>query len=336
MKTKNALAIGICNLEYTNILLTYYPKGLNENFDIYIFIDSAKIAIEELRSVISQHNIPIWNNAEYIVINDVYDHYQEKYQYNDRAKEFLYTHGALFKILMPCYLEEKFGVTKTYTTEDDTFIFKDLSNMFNDYEQFAYKKNTLFYFKSSHKYREHESFNQVFESDFSMEELNSFPVYSGNIVYSSDPKLEYYFNRYLNHPYIQHLFFDFKGYTSWTIEQRFQHLNYHRLKRDGYKVDSISPEDLRIYSAVIKDEEVTEDYKLLKQKIPALVHYGIGIKKPIWLRNFIKGISWLYDGFMYEPKYELKDILYDTSWQPDKFAKSYNSDKKKKKKTILN
>ena len=332
MRKPNALAIGVCNLEYTNILLTYYPKGLEENFDIYLFVDDQKISIEDLKNVIAQHDIPVWNNAEYIVINDVYDYYQEKHKYEGKAKEFLYTHGSLFKILMPCYLGDKFGVKKTYTSEDDTFIFSDLSNMFEDYKEFAYKKNGLFYFKGSHRYKELASYNQVFESDFNMEELNALPVFSGNVVYSADDKLEYYFERYVKHPFVHHLFFDFKGYTSWTVEQRFQHFNIHRLLKEGRTVDMIAPKDLRIYSAVNKDEDSTAQY--LKQVTPALVHYGIGAKKPIWLRDFIRGISWKFDGFMYEPKYELKDILYDRNWSPDQFKNIYDSDKRKKRKLL--
>jgi len=335
MKNKNAFAIGVCNLEYMNILLTYYPRGLNENFDIYIFVDNVKISVEQLKEVVLSHNIPVWNNAKYIIINDVYDFYQEKHKYTGKAKEFLYTHGALFKILMPCYLEKTFGVTKTYTSEDDTFIFNDLSNMFTDYEQFAFKKNTLFYFKGGHKHHELNTYNQIFESNFTMSELNECPVFSAHVVSSKDSKLEYYFERYVKNPFIQHLFFDFKGYTSWTVEQRFQHVNMYRLMRDGYKVDMINPKDLRIYSATINDDDVNENSKFLKQGSPSIAHYGVGAKKPIWLRNFIKGIAWKYDGFIYQPKYELKDIMYDPNWEPVKFAKLYNSDKKKKQSALL-
>mgnify|MGYP001997434238 CR=1 FL=1 len=35
------------------------------------------------------------------------------------------THGAMFKILMPIYLNEKFGVERTYTSDDDVFIKED-------------------------------------------------------------------------------------------------------------------------------------------------------------------------------------------------------------------
>lgn len=333
MKNANALAIGICNLEYTNILLTYYPRGLDENFKVYLFIDNTKISLDELRKLIASHNIPVWNDAEFIIINDVYDYYQDRHNYIGKAKEFLYTHGSLFKILMPIYLKDKFGVKKTYTSEDDTLIFGDLSNMFTDYEEFAYKRNGLFYFKGNHKYAECKSYNQIFESDFTMKELDALPIFSGNIVYSDDPKLEYFFERYVNHPYIHYLFFNFNGYTSWTVEQRFQQFNLHRLKKEGRKIDMISPKDLRIDSRVITDEE-GETAKFLKNATPSLIHYGIGAKKPIWLRNFIKGIAWKYDGFMYEPKYELKDILYDKNWSPATFKNIYSDDKRKKKKFI--
>ena len=32
----NALAIGVSSLEFTNILCSYYPKGIKENFDIKV------------------------------------------------------------------------------------------------------------------------------------------------------------------------------------------------------------------------------------------------------------------------------------------------------------
>ena len=38
MKKQNALVIGVSNLEFVNILLTYYPKGLKETFDIIIML----------------------------------------------------------------------------------------------------------------------------------------------------------------------------------------------------------------------------------------------------------------------------------------------------------
>ena len=45
----NALAIGISSLEFTNILCSYYPKGIKENFDIYLFVDNTKIDLEKLK-----------------------------------------------------------------------------------------------------------------------------------------------------------------------------------------------------------------------------------------------------------------------------------------------
>ena len=30
---ENALAIGVSSLEFVNILLSYYPKNINENFE---------------------------------------------------------------------------------------------------------------------------------------------------------------------------------------------------------------------------------------------------------------------------------------------------------------
>ena len=53
----------------------------------------------------------------------------------------------------------------------------------------------------------------------------------------------------------------------------------------------------------------------------------IGTKKPIFLRQFLQGIEWKF-GFRYEPKYELKDILYDKAWKPPMFKEIYSKIKK--------
>ena len=90
MRKQNALVIGVSNLEFVNILLTYYPKGLKETFDIYLFIDDKKVTINQIKEVISNHNVNIFNNATYIITNDVYDHYAQKHCYEGKAKDMLY------------------------------------------------------------------------------------------------------------------------------------------------------------------------------------------------------------------------------------------------------
>jgi superfamily II DNA or RNA helicase len=109
MKKTNALVIGVSNLEFVIILLTYYPKGLKENFDVYLFIDNKKVTPEQVREVISNHNVELFNNATYVITNDVYDHYTQKFGYTGKAKDMLYKQGCIFKILAPTYLKEKFG-----------------------------------------------------------------------------------------------------------------------------------------------------------------------------------------------------------------------------------
>lgn len=323
MKKPNALAIGVSNLEYLNILLTYYPKSLNENFDIYIFIDN-KVSLSDVQKVIADHNIPVWDNAEYIIISDLYDYYAEKHEYTGKSKEFLYRHGCLFKILMPIYLAEKFDVKRTYVSDDDVFILNDLSNMFTEYQAFGYKKENLFYLRNSDKYEVLAAFNEIFETSFTLEQVNALSINAGNVIYDHDPKLEYYFKRYVNHPMVHHLFFNFAGYTSWTVEQRFHHFNFHRLLNEGKHVDFIQSKDLRLVLNIDKSDNKT---KQLKQVTPSLIHYAVGTKKPIFLRQFLTGIEWKY-GFAYEPKYELKDILYDVTWQPPSFKEIQKNNEK--------
>jgi len=86
----------------------------------------------------------------------------------------------------------------------------------------------------------------MFESDFSLEEVNKLSINAGNIIYGHDEKMEYYVERFIKSPMTHHLFFDFEGYTSWTVEQRFQHFNVHRLLKEGRTVDLIQSKDLRL------------------------------------------------------------------------------------------
>jgi len=302
---KNAVAIGTSNLEWINILLSYYPKDIQENFDIYMFVDTSKITINQVRHVIGNHNVPIFKKATFVDVRQLYKYYIEKHGYEGKAKEFLLTHGAMFKILMPIYLNEKFGVERTYTSDDDVFIFKDLSYLFNKYEGYAFKKENLFYLRNKDKYETLAAFNEMFESDFTLEQVNALSLNCGNLLYGIDPKLEYYFERFMKHSWSHHMYYDFEGYTSWTVEQRFHHFNIHRLLKEGHKVEPFKGEDLRLILSIGKNPPE----KSLKSTVPSLLHYAVGKKKPDFLRSFLPGIEWRY-GFKYEPQFELKDKLY--------------------------
>jgi hypothetical protein len=304
-RKKNAVAIGVSNLEWVNILLSYYPKDISENFDIYMFVDTKKVSIDQVKDVISNHNVPIFNNATFVDVVSLYDHYIDKHGYEGKAKEFLLTHGAMFKILMPIYLNEKYNVERTYTSDDDVFIFKDLSYLFTKYKGYAFKKENLFTLRNKDKYDTLAAFNEMFESEFTLEQMNSLSLNCGNLLYGIDPKLEYYFERFMKHSWSHHMYYDFEGYTSWTVEQRFHHFNIHRLMKEGHSVEPFIGEDLRLVLSIGKNP----DKKSLKSKMPALLHYAVGKKKPTFLRSFLTGIEWRF-GFKYEPKYELKGKLY--------------------------
>jgi len=320
MKNENALAIGVSSLEFFNILLTYYPKGINETFDIYLFVDDKRVSVTEVKNIIKEHNIPVFNNATVNTVVNLYDYYAEKHGYEGKAKQMMYNQGCVFKILMPIYLQEHYGVKRTYTSDDDIFIFNDLSYMFDEYKEFGFKKENLFNLRNSDKYEVLAAFNEIFETDFTLEEVNALSVNAGNVIYGYDPDMEKYVKRWMNHPMVHHLFYDFDGYTSWTIEQRFQHFNLHRLKREGRTVDILKSKDLRLMQNLDKGMKAGKpDEKYLKQVTPSLIHYAIGTKKPLWLRDFLPGISWKFNGFQYQPKYELKDILYNKEWTPPKW-----------------
>jgi|TARA_Y100000389_G_scaffold61435_1_gene57504 hypothetical protein len=331
----NALAIGISSLEFTNILCSYYPKGIKENFDIYLFVDNNKIDIDKLQCIFKEHDLDIFINAKIIILKDVYDHYIEKHQYKGNAKKFLLNHGCLFKILMPIYLREMFGVKRTYVSDDDVFILNDLSYMWTKYKEFGIKKENLFYIRNKNKYDVMNAFNEIFESDFTLDQMNGLAINAGNIIYDEDPKLEYYFERFMKHPFIHHMFFDFSGYTSWTVEQRFHHFNIHRYLAEGKEVKFLESKDLRLMQNLDKDMKAGEPpEKYLKEVVPSLIHYAIGTKKPLWLNDFLPGLKWRY-GFDYKAKYELKDILYNKDWRPPSFKSVQKKQKELKTKSVF-
>jgi len=124
----------------------------------------------------------------------------------------------------------------------------------------------------------------------------------------------------MNHPKVHHLFYDFNGYSSWTIEQRFQYFNLHRLRKEGRTVDLFNSKDLRLIIKIDKNAIASgKQLSYLKRVVPSLIHYAVGTKKPLWLRQFLPGIAWRFGGFQYQPKYELKDILYNKDWVPPKW-----------------
>ena len=61
MKDK-ALAIGVSSLEFTNILCSYYPRGIKEKFDIYLFVDDTKIDLYKLSNIFEEHDLDIFKN----------------------------------------------------------------------------------------------------------------------------------------------------------------------------------------------------------------------------------------------------------------------------------
>ena len=56
-------------------------------------------------------------NATYVTCTaELYEYYAKKHNYTGKAKKFLLrSRVSMFKVLMPIYLNEKFGVERTYT-----------------------------------------------------------------------------------------------------------------------------------------------------------------------------------------------------------------------------
>jgi len=302
---RNAFAIGVASYEYINILLSYYPKNLDENFDIFIFVDTRRIPISKLESLVKSFNIPVWNNATYIDNQELYEDVIEDYSFKGKATDILINHGCIFKILPPIYLPARYDYERVLTSDDDVFIFDDISPIFNTYKEFAFKKETLFTFKTSKKHKLLKGFNEIFGTDFSLERINGLPLNAGNILSIWDDKLPDYFYKFMTSDTVHHMYYDYKGYTPWTIEQRFQHFNMHRLMNDGKNVEFFTAEDLRLLLTVGKKHPE----KHLANKVPKLLHYAIGKKKPQFLREFLPRLTWKY-GFDYEPKYELKGKIF--------------------------
>jgi hypothetical protein len=302
---KYALAIGSSSLEYLNILLTYYPRDLVENFDIFFFFDSKKISEKQLKDLISKHNIEIFKNSNFIDLANLYKIYELKYSLIGKPKEILHEHGALFKILQPLYLIEEFGYEKVLSSDDDIFILRDLSPIFENYKEYCFKKEQLFILRTSNKFNTLNAFNKIFDLNLTLEEANSLTVNSGNILSIKDEMLSNHFYNFITNDYVHYLYFNFEGFTKWTLEQRFHQFNLHYLKSKNKSVELFNADDLRLFLSV--DKEPEEMY--LKKTVPRIIHYAVGKKKPIFLNYFLKGIEWRY-GIKYDPKYELKDKLF--------------------------
>ncbi len=300
-----ALAIGTSNLEFLNILFSYYPNDIKEQFDVFFFFDSSKISEQQIREVIKQNQRNIFKEANYIDLSELYLKYENKYGLIGKSKRMMYEHGCIFKILQPLYLIDELGYEKVLSSDDDIFILDDLSPIFEKYEEFAFKKEQLFYIRTSTKYDTLREFNKIFNLNLSLEEANNVCINAGNILSIKDENLSNHFYNFITSDYVHHLFFDFKGYTRWTIEQRFQHFNMHNHVRNNRKIDFFHSDDLRLVLNVAKEPQD----RYLKTATPKLIHYAVGKKKPEFLRQFLPRIEWRY-GFKYESKYELKNKLF--------------------------
>lgn len=326
----NILAIGVSHREYFRIMLSYYPKNLSENFDIFLFVDNKKEILDDIKEIISEFDIPIFNNAKIVVNSEMISEYSEKLNLTKNGQKFAYQFGACFKLLVPIYLKEKYNKTKIFAIDDDIFILDDLSYIFENYNGWVFKKENLFVLKNSDKFKVLEEFNSIFQFDFNLEEINNLSLNSGTILYDIDDEYKSQVKRFIENTYIQNIFFNNSGFTAWTLEQRFQHFNMHYLMAKNRGVKLFVSKEVRLVDQVGK-EQIGKNY--LKKVVPSIIHYAIGVKKPLWLRKFIPGIKWKYN-IDYKPKYELKNILYNKDWKPKRF-KIVHEEKKKNFKSLF-
>lgn len=302
---KYALAIGASTLEYLNILFTYYPNDICEQFDVFFFFDSRKVTELQIKEIAKKYGHKVFTEANYIDLSELYLKYEREYGLVGKSKKMMYEHGCIFKILQPMYLIDELGYEKVLSSDDDIFILGDITKTFENYKEFAFKKEQLFYLRTSTKYDTLREYNKIFNLDISLEQANSISVNAGNILSSADTDLHKHFYNFITNDYVHHLYYDFEGYTRWTIEQRFQQFNVHNHLKNGRSIEFFKAEDLRLVLSVDKDPQE----KYLKTAIPRLIHYAVGKKKPLFLNQFLSGIEWKY-GFKYEPKYELKNKLF--------------------------
>lgn len=324
----NALAIGVSQRDYFSLMLAYYPKDIDENFDVYLFVDNRNGILPDIKDIIKQYNVPVFNRAKIILNSEIFDEYSTKFDLTGEAKTFFGTFGACFKLFVPIYLRESCGVQKVFAIDDDIFIFRDLSPIFDKYTGWAFKKEGLFRIGTSSKNHVVEEFNSIFASSFKLDALNKLSINSGTVMYDIDDRYIEHVKGFVENRYVQHLFHNNPGFTSWTLEQRFQHFNMHLQFRDRPDTRTLSSEEVRLVLCLDKSDSPRQ----LKAQVPSIVHYAVGAKKPLWLRKFIPGIQWRFPDVTWTPQYELRDILYNEAWQPEAFK---IMDKKRNQKSLF-
>lgn len=309
----NVLAIGVSNRDYFNIMMSYYPKDITENYSIVLFVDNQNNILDDIKDLIKSHNIPGFNNAKIVVNSDLIIDYIKDQTLSESAQKVLIKNGLFFKIIVPVYIKKVYNTTRVFAIDDDIFILKDLSPLFDKYEGWAFKKENLFSLKNSDKHIIINQFNSIFGEDFKLKDLNAISLNSGTIMYDIDDDYVTHVNRFLENSFIQSISSNTVGFTAWTLEQRFQHFNMHYLMKHKSNVKLLDGSDIRLITNVGNDEIGTT---YLKQATPYIIHYAIGVKKPMWLSKFLAGIAWKFNDFMVQPKFELKNILHNKDWVP--------------------
>ena len=322
----NVLAIGVSHRDYFSIMMAYYPKDIDETFDIVLFVDNRNNILQDIKDLIEYYNVPIFKRAKIVIIEDLLNDCVQNFNPSERAKKFLFEFAACFKLFVPIYLKKHYNVQRVFAIDDDIFILRDLSPFFEKYKGWAFKKETLFNLKTKNKQDIINEFNSMLDTSFELNELNSLSLNSGTIMYDIDDMYTEYVKRFIENTFAQDLFFNNDGFSAWTVEQRFQHFNMHRLLKERDDTLLFQGSDVRLITGV-GDDEPGQNY--LKQTIPYIIHYTLGVKKPLWLRKFLPGIAWRFDGYVFHPKFELKDILYNENWKPLPFKLVHKKQKVK-------
>lgn len=335
--SNNVVLIGVSSYEYINIMCSYYPRGINENFDVVFIIDEDKVSSEGLLKIFNEHDLDTFKSAKFINKNDIIEHYIQKLNIQDTVTigkittwfakppggywkdvslklkgnaTFARNYVLSFKIPAPQYVIDTMGYDKVFLLDDDIFIFNDISDIFK-YDKLMFKKDALFRIGNTKSdITLLDAYNDIFETSFSREDINSLPINSGSILYMNDSNLDYYFKRFIENEHINKIYYfnvssknNQRIYSTWTLEQRFWHFYMVKTIKEG-RGGLLSNQEVKVLinSGIPKD-------KYLTVNMPKILHYAIGKQKTDFLTWALPGLSWKYDGFKYEPKYELTHKL---------------------------
>jgi len=294
----NSVVIGLCKYEYLNIILNYYPKDIKENFNLYLIVDTDKLDIDKVKSIISEYNINVFNNAILIKRKDILDYYIKLFNLDDDAINFLYNYGPSFKIPLYDYINKFYSLENLLVLDDDIFIFGDLNSLFinETYMYHTFKFDFLDKLKPTKRsYEIINEYNKIFNTDFTLESINTLTLNSGTVLLKSNPNILDNFLKFATNKYIQNLSKELNSQNKrYYFEQRFFHFYIHTLNNKYAFFDKC----IMLFNKV---KVGSKNFGI--RKMPIVFHYAVGKQKNAFLKNMLTALEWKYGKYI--PKYEL-------------------------------